>query len=237
MNNLLMMLERRFPAVHNHGEQAQLIHFVETAAASREARILEVGCGFGGNMIALKTAGFSRVMGVDVNPQTVAANLAKGLDCVTADGFDGKDFDIVIMAHVIEHFQPEPLMVFLDRYLDALKPGGVLIVSTPLLWEGFYQDFDHIKPYYPKGLLSIFEQGIVQVQYYGRNRLSLVGHPWVRKMPFLIAGHKYFLIQPFNLFERIVQVGLNLAFYGSRGRIGKPNGWMGVFRKEPGGNQ
>lgn len=234
----LERLEQKYVAIHDFQEREQLVKFVRVHSPQplepAQVRILDVGCGFGANMRALIDAGFTNVLGVDLNPNTVARNRGKGLDSVHADDFDGCEFDILIMAHVIEHLQPAELKTFLDRYLDALKPGGVLIVSTPLIWEGFYQDFDHIKPYYPKGLLAVFDRSGEQVAYYGRNALELDGIPWVRKMPYVISGHKYFLLQPFSLWERRIQVMMNFFFYVSQRRVGKPNGWMAVYRKVPG---
>lgn len=230
-------LEQKYAATHDYQERAQLVHFVRTLTAPLGApdgvRIVDVGCGFGANMRALIDAGFSDVTGVDLNAQTVARNLENGLNCVQADAFDGHGYDVMVMAHVIEHLQPADLKNFLDRYLDTLKPNGLLIVSTPLIWEGFYQDFDHIKPYYPKGLLAVFDRQGEQIAYYGRNALQLEGIPWVRKMPYLVSGHKYFLMQPFNRAERLLQLGLNILFYKSGRAVGKPNGWMAAFRKLP----
>lgn len=228
-------LERKYPSIHNAGEREQLIRLVREQslhlADPTTVRIVEIGCGHGANLRALTAAGFSNVLGVDINPETVARNIANGLDCVQADAFAGRDVDLMIMAHVIEHLQPTELKHFLERYLDTLKTQGVLIVSTPLIWEGFYQDFDHVKPYYPKGLLALFDQQGKQVAYYGRQALQLEGIPWVRKMPYVISGHKYFLLQPLTRFERWLQVLMNFLFYKSQRAIGKPNGWMGVFRK------
>ena len=50
------------------------------------------------------------------------------------------------MSHVIEHFAPSDLLVFMDGYIDLLRPGGHLIIATPLMSPYFYDDFDHIKP-------------------------------------------------------------------------------------------
>lgn len=230
-------LEECYRAKHDFQEKEQLLRFVRSAAASygdpSQVEIVEIGCGLGANMKALTEAGYTKVLGVDINPTLVALNIENGLACVQADSFQAQNVDIMIMAHVIEHLQPADLKVFLDRYLSALKPNGVLIISTPLIWEGFYQDFDHIKPYYPKGILAVFGKKSEQIAYYGRTGLQLDGIPWVRKIPYLISGHKYFLMQPFNRFERLVQLGLNILFYKSQRMIGKPNGWMAAFRKLP----
>jgi predicted SAM-dependent methyltransferase len=60
------------------------------------------------------------------------------------------------MSHVIEHFSPKDLIPFLDDYLDRLKVGGRLVIAIPLLTPYFYDDFDHVKPYHPMGILMVF---------------------------------------------------------------------------------
>lgn len=228
-------LEQRYRATHDFQEREQLLRFAMDAAARAgdpsRVNIVEIGCGLGANMRVLIEAGFTNVLGVDVNPELVMRNTESGLACVQSDFFRGRDVDIMIMAHVIEHMPPVELKEFLDRYLPALKPDGTLIISTPLIWDGFYQDFDHIKPYYPNGILAVYGRQGEQIAYYGRTGMRLEGIPWVRKIPYLISGHKYFLQQPFSRFERVVQLGLNFLFYQSRRMIGKPNGWMAAFRK------
>ena len=38
----------------------------------------------------------------------------------------------------------------------CLKNNGYIIISTPLLWYGFYDDLSHVKPYNPEVLLKYF---------------------------------------------------------------------------------
>lgn len=61
--------------------------------------------------------------------------------------FENQFFDLIHCSHVIEHLQPQELYDSLVQMDRVLKIGGILVISTPLLWEGFYQDLSHIKPY------------------------------------------------------------------------------------------
>ncbi|MGM0944157.1 MAG: class I SAM-dependent methyltransferase [Bacteroidota bacterium] len=63
--------------------------------------------------------------------------------------FEDQFFDLIHCSHVIEHLQPQDLYDSLVQMDRVLKIGGILVISTPLLWEGFYQDLSHIKPYDP----------------------------------------------------------------------------------------
>ncbi|MGA2050595.1 MAG: class I SAM-dependent methyltransferase [Terracidiphilus sp.] len=78
---------------------------------SRSATILEVGCGQGTELLALRTLGFGRLVGVDASCERlrrVAAKLGSDarLELVVPENplpFDGDCFDVVISAAVIEH--------------------------------------------------------------------------------------------------------------------------------------
>ena len=95
-------------------------------------RLLEVGCGSGRQLAALREAGWA-VSGVDFDPVAVAAARERGLDVVTGDIRDLKfaagQFDAVVMAHVLEHVRhPTGLLAECAR---LLKPGGRLVSITP----------------------------------------------------------------------------------------------------------
>lgn len=55
-------------------------------------------------------------------------------------------------SHLIEHLRHEALYSFLKEVDRVLAAHGVTVISTPLLWEGFYDDLSHVKPYSPKVL-------------------------------------------------------------------------------------
>lgn len=63
--------------------------------------------------------------------------------------FESAFFDIIHCSHVIEHLDPQQLYDSLTNINKVLKVGGYLVISTPLLWSGFYDDLSHIRPYSP----------------------------------------------------------------------------------------
>jgi len=226
-------LEDKYPMVQNYGETEKMVETLKECCSDKNVSILDVGCGYGRNIKAFASAGFKNVVGVDINLDIVKANRGQGLQCVHKDDLDNNAYyDVILMSHVIEHFNPNDLINFIDSYLNILKIGGFLIIVTPAPWYGFYQDFDHIKPYYPWGILSVFSGQKEQVQYYGQNKIKLYSIPWVRKMPFVIMPYKNSFLLPKSYLERIVQICLNVIFYMSKGKLGRHNGWIGVFQKE-----
>lgn len=63
--------------------------------------------------------------------------------------FENGFFDVIHCSHVIEHLRPDEVYETLKEIDRCLTNGGYIIISTPLLWENFYTDLSHIKPYNP----------------------------------------------------------------------------------------
>jgi len=115
--------------------------------------VLDAACGTGYGSDILKNTLQAQVFGVDISPQAIdyAARKYGGKGCVfkTGDvtrlsGFSEEYFDVVVSFETIEHIE-EP-MVFLEKIKSLLKPGGVLILSTPNLWgktKDHKRDYDY----------------------------------------------------------------------------------------------
>ncbi len=116
-------------------------------------KIVDVGCGLG-RFISKSP---ERIMGVERNKDSVEECLNKGYNVVKADvtklPFDNKSFDGVHCSHVIEHLEPKEAYKLLSELVRVLKKEGILVIRSPMLHSGFYDDFTHIKPYHPKALL------------------------------------------------------------------------------------
>lgn len=197
-------------------------------------RLLDVGCGFGRYLRPLGASGY-QVVGVDANRQAVSANTAAGLHCLHPDDLpvDEPAFDVILLSHIIEHFTPEHLLRFLDGYLERLSPGGHVIIATPLLSPYFHDDFDHVKPYHPIGLLMVFGGDGAQVQYYARNRLAL-RDLWFRRSPWRGSHLRCrYLPGPATRLLQVAEFLAAVAFRLSGGLLGRTDGWVGVFEKLP----
>lgn len=215
-------------------ERAALIRMIEQCAGvkGRAARLLDVGCGYGRNLDTTKYI-CGTCVGVDINPEIVKANKARGLECYVPSEMprDGLAFDIVLMSHVIEHFAPDDLLKFMDGYLDLLRPGGHLIIATPLMSHYFYDDFDHVKPYQPVAIHLMFGPKGSQVQYHSRHQLELADI-WFRRSYYRFSYRRSRYIH--TTFSRVaillefLSAAISFIFMG---RLGRVDGWMGVFRK------
>lgn len=195
-------------------------------------KILDVGCGNGRYLRRLGESGFY-ITGVDANPGLVRENLKSGLHCLTVDEFARTQdtYDVMLMSHVIEHFAPKDLVPFLDGYLDRLKVGGRLVIATPLLTRLFYDDFDHVKPYHPMGLLMVFGDKQAQVQYYAKNTLRLEDM-WIRRGHWRFAHRRArYINSSATRLMQLAELVSALAFRLSGGLIGQADGWVGMFQK------
>ncbi len=226
----LRALHRR--SLDQGGEGPMLVDAIRAGCHGAGARVLDVGCGYGRNLRALRAAGIAAT-GVEINPAIVAANRRDGLDCVGVDEFDSAEgmFEVILMAHIIEHFAPSDLLKFIDHYLDRLAVGGRLVIATPLMSKYFYDDFDHVKPYQPAGLMMVFGAGSAQVQYYARNRLKLVDLRF-RRAPLRISyARSRYVRTPVRFALMAADLACGAAFFLTAGIIGRTDGWIGVFEK------
>ena len=97
------------------------------------ARILDVGCGAGRDMLWLENRGYSCV-GLDCSP--ALAELARrhtGLSLIEADfetfDFHKMDMDALLLVGALVHVQHECFQPIFSRILRALKPQGHVLLT------------------------------------------------------------------------------------------------------------
>jgi len=101
--------------------------------SSPPLRLLDIGCGMGGYLLAGRELGFD-VYGVEPSEShSYIGRQVFGLPITTAyfdkSKFDPASFDLVVLSHVIEHiFDPAEFMIDVAQ---VLKPNGVILVLTP----------------------------------------------------------------------------------------------------------
>lgn len=141
--------------------------FVPVLAAYGElrgaGRVLDVGCGYGTLLAFLSRRGW-RVHGTDVLPRSTLLGEATaaefGIEFRRSNierealPYEAATFDVVVLTQVIEHFHFQPLTA-LRRAWTVVRPGGVLLVSTPALgfgWtvEGYDVPFEEIPEAMPE---------------------------------------------------------------------------------------
>ncbi|OGO05362.1 MAG: hypothetical protein A2Y73_04880 [Chloroflexi bacterium RBG_13_56_8] len=105
---------------------------------NKDAKILDIGCGYGRYVKALCDANYTNVVGIDVSEQQVSyANSELGLANVfQQDAFvmlqDKKNlYDAVLLLDILEHLEVEDSVVLIRLVRESLKDGGVAIIQVP----------------------------------------------------------------------------------------------------------
>ena len=212
-------------------ERQTILDFLKVSDPDKKKEILDVGCGYGRYLQAMIGDGYHAI-GVEVNEQTVAENIKNSIPCTSLREFENstKLYDILLMAHIVEHFAPTDLLAWMEQYLARLKPGGHLIVVTPLLSHYFYEDFDHIKPFNPTGFSMVFCRQDSQVQYHSKTRLEL-RDIWFRRSPWRITFFRRAYVRSGSRWPLVVNVLFNILFHITGGVMGNTDGWVGLYKK------
>ena len=171
-----------------------------------------------------------------INPESVKACQQNGLNVVSFDTFKNvykKDgYDVILMSHIIEHFEYRELINFMETYLAYLKTDGLLIIITPVINPSFYDAFDHVKPYSHIGILNIFGDSLSTEPYKSKIRLVMNDLYYIR----MAYQLKYFraLALKTALFRlpRTVNRLLHLIYRLSFRTVGNAESWIGVFQKK-----
>ena len=105
--------------------------------AGKAAPILDIGCGTGAFLEALRSVGYSCVEGVDLSPSQIDAAAASGVTGITlAPAVDylrqrpGR-YAMIAAFSVLEHQTRAELFELLDSIRDGLVAGGSLIAVVP----------------------------------------------------------------------------------------------------------
>jgi 2-polyprenyl-3-methyl-5-hydroxy-6-metoxy-1,4-benzoquinol methylase len=106
-----------------------------------KGKVLDFGCGWGNQSVAMGKAGAGEVVGLDIRLHDFARTLAIDHDCSDRVRFvdhleleELQSFDMVLSCSAMEHYADPAGM--LDLMKRALKPGGVIIISFAEPWYG-----------------------------------------------------------------------------------------------------
>ena len=116
------------------------------AERNSEPRILDIGCGTGGNLETL--SGFGQAEGVDISIEALDFCRARGLNNVREGAaetlpYESESFDLVTGLDVVEHLDDD--VSGLREMRRVLRPGGRMLLFVPafmFLW-GVQDDVSH----------------------------------------------------------------------------------------------
>ena len=134
----------------------------------RRARILDVGCGTGANLLMLSQYGDAE--GVDISNDALAFCRERGLDQVKLGAgeklpYDDGTFDLVTAFDVVEHMDDD--LAGLREMRRVLRPGGRVLLFVPtfmFLW-GVQDDVsNHRRRYRLPELRRVLEQAGFEIE-------------------------------------------------------------------------
>lgn len=216
--------ERYFNELAETSRSYYLDYIKEHKAIGEGFRVLEIGCGEGGNLLPFAQSGCS-VTGMDLSSQKIEEGkklfekYGEEASLFQADffNFQGRErelFDLLIVHDVIEHIESGMKMDFLKKAGEMLKPGGIAFFAFPA-WQmpfGGHQQicasgllsrfpFLHLLPFgLYKACLKLFgekEACIEELMSIKRSKMTIEGFEALcEKAGFLIADRRLWFINP-----------------------------------------
>lgn len=118
----------------------RLVERLAAVLPEQPARYLDVGCGFGGHLVAFARRGWE-VTGIEIDPPRIELSRANLADRGLRDGVFARSildpdldrdlgtFDLITCVDVIEHVDDAALAI--ARMAELLRPGGLLALEIP----------------------------------------------------------------------------------------------------------
>jgi SAM-dependent methyltransferase len=145
-------------------------------SGKKDPLIIDIGSGEGDLFNYLIKNDFSteNLYLLDSNKNTVEKNkigLTKNSIYYVAPDklpFENESVDMIHTSHLIEYLAPSEMYNLMLEMNRVLTDGGYLVISAPLIWDNFYNDLGHCRPYNPLTFHKYF------INLYRNNRLEKV---------------------------------------------------------------
>jgi 2-polyprenyl-3-methyl-5-hydroxy-6-metoxy-1,4-benzoquinol methylase len=132
-------------------------HYLPLLPVERDARILDLGCGYGEFSYFLQRHGYTNAGGVDLSDRQLEVGRSLGVwnlqcgDAAAVLAESSGEFDFISAIDVLEHIPKNQVLGLLTQIYSALRPGGRFLCQVPNLAAFyspmFYMDFTHETPF------------------------------------------------------------------------------------------
>jgi 2-polyprenyl-3-methyl-5-hydroxy-6-metoxy-1,4-benzoquinol methylase len=149
-----------------------------------DSSVIDIGCGAGDFLLQAVNSGIKNAEGIDATPSSVELCRSKGLNvcCKRIEDLSDSKYDAVVSFHCLEHVA-DPLE-FVRQALHLLKPGGVLLISTPyspqVIEYFWFHPLNH-PPHHTirlnkKSFEKLAELTGTRIEFYNFHNTSLISH-------------------------------------------------------------
>ena len=223
-------------------EDRSVLELLESLNPSKHYELLEVGSGLCRFVKKIHQL-FPNISITCVEINEDLAKIARNEGCMVyntsflENNIESNSYDIVHCSHMIEHFAYPEIRIVLDELLRVTKKNGYLIIRSPLMWEHFYDDLDHVRPYPPQSIINYLYNP--QQQSVGKNKVDVV-RVWYRTRPVechpIDRSNWIYCITPLRLFynKHILphrNNRLEKLWNKYRWPATKPNGYVMILKK------
>jgi len=178
--------------------------FLPFVPVNRDARILDLGCGYGEFLYFLQCKGYASTKGIDLNQGELDLGQTLGVKNLQhADSFEFlrqscQEFDFISAIDVMEHVPKNRVLEFLDLVRASLRPRGTFLCQVPnaaAFYASYsYGDFSHETCFTASSLKQILElANFVDVGVFPCGPVVLGAKSAVRFVlwKFIVAGIKF----------------------------------------------
>lgn len=136
----------------------------------KQTRILDAGCGTGGNLNFLSQ--FGEVTGVELDDGAAALARERGSWPILKGSLPDKmpfaeqQFDLIVLLDVLEHIDDDSTS--LRTLQNLLAPGGYMVLTVPafpFLWSPHDEEHHHKRRYRSAGLQEVIKSAGLRLQY------------------------------------------------------------------------
>lgn len=193
---------------------------------NKDISILDVGCGMGFAMLALKHFGYSAIEGIDIDKEQVRSCQNKGLsvslveDSISYLSQRQNQYDLILALDVIEHIPYVTQLDFIHAVSASLRQNGQFICTVPNASSGLasrwrYIDWTHHISFTEHSLdFLLFNAGFKDIHVYPTEffvspKFNLMGRCLITKsyLKSIVHWKLFQLVRTFRRIEMIAELG------------------------------